>query len=83
LVCRAFGLIIGWFVYRHAAAVVLCVALAIIYFVVLSLIQFAAAKYFQAAVYLYARNQQRLPVLNRTCWRARCAPNNFPHSTDR
>jgi len=53
----AFGLIIVGLFIGNAAAVVLCVALAIIYFVVLSLIQSALQSIFQAAVYLYARNQ--------------------------
>jgi hypothetical protein len=53
----AFGLIIVGLYIGNAAAVVLCVALAVIYFVVLSLIQSALQSIFQAAVYLYARNQ--------------------------
>ena len=46
------GLFIG-----NTAALVLCVALAVSYLVTLSLIQSALQSIFQAAVYLYARNQ--------------------------
>jgi len=61
----AFGLIIVGLYIGHAAAVVLCVALAIIYFVVLSLIQ-SRCKVFSKRLFISMRaTRQRLPVLNR------------------
>jgi hypothetical protein len=53
----AFGLIIFGLFIGNTAALVLCVALAVIYLVALSLIQSALQSIFQAAVYLYAHNE--------------------------